>query len=91
MNAILLFLVMSVFFGGMYIYSYMTTTYKDRLKEKAEARKYEERQQKFKRLKVAMKNGRNVIKQKYAKAEERRAQIKEELKRLKSQNIESIA
>ena len=90
-QGIILLIVMALFFGAMYGYAYITTDYRDRVNQRARAQKLKERQMRFQKIKAAMKQGRESIKEKYAKAEQRSIEIKNELKSLGSQNVDPIA
>lgn len=82
MSAVVLFLVMGVFFLSMYLYAYGTTNYAANKEEKARQRKLAEAQEKEQRIKAEMVERQKQREEKYRLANERSLEIKKELKRL---------
>lgn len=82
MSAVVLFLVMGVFFLSMYLYAYGTTNYAANKEEKARQRKLAEAQEKERKIKAEMVERQKQREEKYRLANERSLEIKKELKRL---------
>lgn len=84
MKFTLLASIMILFFGGMYLYCYATTTLKDKKDAKRQVRKEQEKEARFEAIKDSLKSGRKAIKDKYKEAEERSAAIRKEIEAIQS-------
>ena len=82
MSAVVLFLVMGVFFLSMYLYAYGTTNYAAKKEEKIIQRKLAEAKEKEQRIKAEMAERQKQREEKYRLANERSLEIQQELERL---------
>ncbi|MEZ4795865.1 MAG: hypothetical protein R2785_01735 [Flavobacteriaceae bacterium] len=82
MSAVVLFLVMGLFFLSMYLYAYGTTNYSSNREAKIRQRKLAEAQEKEQKIKAEMLERQKQREEKYRIANERSLEIQQELKRL---------
>ena len=78
-SALVLLLIMTVFFGGMYLYCYATTTLKDKRDARIRVKKREEKQRKFEQIKASIKDSQKAIKEKYNEAQKRSEEIRKQI------------